>query len=236
MKFDLIVASFPLHDNWERLLEYQPQAKFIQQLGNFGQTTDTVNVLSSTTDFKPKENQNVIYYHQEFDLAQYKYVPPKNHNKVSSFVVLLPERETFEIYKSNLPEMDFKAYGPGAIDGNLPDGEGISTEMQKSAFIWLIKPGGDGFGHVIWKTAFSGRPLIGRGNFYKGQTAECLWQDGVTCIDLDKHTFQENIELIRYWSKPENHRIMCKNMYMVARKNCDFNQEYKEIKKWLKKL
>lgn len=233
MKFDLIVSSFPLHDNWERLLEYQPQAKFIQQLGNFGQTTDTTNVLSSTTDFKPKENQNVIYYHQEFDLTQYIYVSPKNHSKVSSFVVLLPERETFEIYKSNLPEMDFKAYGPGAIDGNLSDGEGISAEMQKSAFGWHIKPGGDGFGHVLHKWFASGRPVIIRGDFYKGQTAEQLLEDGVTCIDLDKHTFQENIELIKYWSKPNNHKAMCENAYKRFREVCNFDEETKRIKKWI---
>lgn len=236
MKFDLIVASHPLHGNWERLLQYQPKSKFIQQLGNYGQSTDAKNVLSSTTDFMPREDQNVMYYHQEFDLKEYKYNPPRNHTKVSSFVVLFPEREIFHIYKSALPEMDFKAYGPGAIDGTITDGEGIAKEMRNSAFGWHIKPGGDGFGHVLHKWFASGRPVIIRGDFYKGQIGYQLLIDGVTCIDLDKHTFEENVRLIKFWSQPENHKKMCKAAYKQFKKVCNFDKESNEIKEWLQVL
>lgn len=233
MKFDLIVASHPLHDCWEGLLQYQPQAKLIAQIGNFGQTTEIKNVLSSAKDYIPKKDQNVIYYHQEFDLNEYKYVPPKNHKKVSSFVVLFPDRETFLIYKNALPELEFKAYGPGAIDGIIPDGEGISTEMRDSAFGWHIKPGGDGFGHVLHKFFACGRPVIIRGDFYRGQTAEDLLIDGETCIDLDKHSFEENIQLIKAWSNPEKHKEICEVVYKRFEEVCNFDAEAQKIKEWL---
>ena len=46
---------------------------------------------------------------------------------------------------------------------------------------------GDGFGHVIHNWAAIGRPLIGHASHYAGKLAEGLWEDGVTCIDLDRH-------------------------------------------------
>ena len=227
MKFDLILASHPLHGNWEELLKYQPQAKFVQQLGNENQTTTTKNVMSSVWQYEPLEGQNVIYYHQEFNVP--KYTPPTNHDTINSFIINMPEVDTFEIYKSALPEFKMKAYGLGNPDGPV---ENLEKAMRDSAFGFHLKFW-DGYGHLIHNWAALGRPLIVRGDWYEGKTGGLLLEDGVTCIDISKHTFEENLELIRFWAQPDNHRKMCENMYKKFKEVCDFDREAKQIKDYL---
>ena len=219
MRFDIVMPSHPLHTNWEELAG---EAKYIMQLGNENQETDAVNILSSVFAYKPKEYQNVMYYHQEFDLNEYYYEPPKNHKMINSYVLNMSDRETFFIYKSALPE--FEMYCEKSND--------LANDMRNSAFGWHIKPW-DGYGHVIHNWYAVGRPVITRGTYYEGKTGGLLLEDGVTCIDLDKHSFEENIRLIRYWSKPDNHRKMCYNAYDRFCKVVDFNKEAKKIREWL---
>lgn len=232
MQFDVICSSFPTHDVWEGLLKYQPKAVWMSQIGNEGQTSKAPFVISSVYQFNSAPGQKVIFYHQEFDLKQYKFTYPKNHNKISSFVVLLPERELFLKYKEALPEFDFKAYGPGAIDGILGDGEGISKAMQDSAFGWHVKPA-DGYGHILHKWFATGRPVITRGNYYLGKTGGLLLEDGKTCIDLDKHSFEENVRLIREFSQPLKHTSMAKAVNMRFKEEVNFNKEAEQIKNYL---
>lgn len=236
MKFDIICSTFPTHDVWEGLLKYHPQAKWMGQIGNAGQTSKAPFVISSVFNYTGAPGQKVIFYHQEFDLKQYKFTYPTSRKKISSFVVLLPERELFLKYKEALPEFDFKAYGPGAIDGTVGDGSGISREMKDSAFGWHIKPGGDGYGHIVHKFFASGRPVIIRGNYYLGQTAGLLLEDGKTCIDLDKHSFEENVELIRKFSKPHRHNLMCRAVKMRFDEEVNFDKEAQQIKDYLVSL
>jgi len=235
MKFDLVVSSHPLHSNWADLLVYQPEAKYIAQIGNENQNTNAENVLCSTADFKPQAGQNIINYHQEFDLDDYSYKPPQNHNKITSFVVGLPEAGTFNSYKNSLPNYDFKAYGAGLDEGSLGNAAEISKEMQDSAFGWHIKPA-DGYGHVIHKWYASGRPLITRKSYYEGKMASPLLIDGETCIDLDAHTFDENVQLIKYWSIPENHMRMCENAYQRFNAVVNFEAETEKIREWINNL
>jgi len=233
MQFDLVIASYPSHGDWKELLKFQPNAKFVMQLGNEGQNTDAANVLCSTTEFLPKENQRVYYYHQEFDLSDYRYEPPISNNKISSFVVLLPERERFIGFKKAMPEYDWKAYGPGAIDGIMGDGKGISTEMRKSAFGYHNKPQGDGFGHVIHKFYASGRPCIVNYGAYAHRLAGKLLIPDVTCINLDE-PFDTVCKKIRFFSRPSEHKKMCKAAYVRFKEVVDFDREAKEIKDWLR--
>jgi len=235
MQFDLIVASYPQHEFWVQLLRYQPKAKFIMQLGNTGQKTSAQNILCSTTEFIPDINQKVFTYHQEFDLSEYSYEHPTNHKKVSSFVVLLPERETYIQYRDALPEFDFKAYGPGAIDGTL-SGREIAQEMKKSAFGWHVKPGGDGYGHIIHKWFAVGRPIITRSSYYRGKMAEQLLLDGITCIDLDKRNMADNLEVIRYFSSQERHTLMCANARHRFEEIVNFEKEAVGLKQFIEEI
>lgn len=234
MQFDIVLASHPLHGIWKDLLQYQPNAKFIQQIGNEGQTSDAENILCSTTDFKPKDYQNVITYHQEIDMNDCFYIKPTQHKAIKSFVVSMPEPEIYEMYKNALPEFDFKAHGVGSPDGTV-SGSLIPQMMRDSAFGFHNKLA-DGFGVVIHKWFANGRPVITRASYYKGKMAEPLLTDGITCIDLDKHSFEENLELIRYWSEPDNHIKMCQSAYDRFKEVVDFDREASEIKVWLDNL
>lgn len=235
MEFDLIIASHPLHGIWKDLLNYQPKAKFVVQLGNEGQTTQEKNVLSSVYQFAPQEGQNVFYYHQEFDTTNIGWEEPKNHNKITSMVHLFPHPEIYERYRGLLPEFEFKAYGMGCPDGNLGTKGEMGRVMKDSAFGWHIKPA-DGYGHLIHQWYACGRPLITKGSYYEGKTGGLLLTDQETCIDLDKHSEKENCELIKYWSQPENHLKMCQNALKRFNEVCDFNKEAEQIKTFLSNI
>jgi hypothetical protein len=238
MQFDIVISSYQAHDYpYEDLVKrYQPKAKLISQIGNINQTTHLNNVMSSSLEFKPFGYQRCIYYHQEFDLNVFKYQPPQESKKISSFVNLLPEAETFWEYKNALPEFETKAYGIGCPDGTLGTPELIAEEMIKSQFGWHIKPGGDGFGHVIHNWFACGRPIITKKAYYAEKMADPLMQDRVTCIDLDRHTKQENLDLIRKFSQGEEYIKMCQNVYHRFREVVNYDNEFKQIKTFLENL
>lgn len=203
------------------------------QLGNEGQSTGVNNVMCSVINYVKQPGQNVFFYHQELDHNNYYYgEPPLTSNKITSFVIGLPERETFEKYKSALPEFDFKAYGPGAIDGNLEKREEMGNIMRETKFGWHIKYA-DGYGHLLHSWYACGRPVIVRGSFYQGKTAGLLLEDQVTCIDLDRHSFEENLSLIRKWSEPDNYKLMSENAYKRFKETVNFDEEGKRLTEWI---
>lgn len=233
MQFDYIMPTYPDHKNWGELLQFQPTAKFLAQIGNEGQTTPVMNVLSSVFQYAPSHiDQKVFYYHQETDMEMFRYKEPTRSNKITSFVIGLPERETFEKFRDALPEFDMKAYGPGAINGNLNTREAMVDEMHNSLFGWHIKYA-DGYGHLLHQWYACGRPVIIRGSFYQGKTAGLLLTDQVTCIDIDKHSFEESLQLIRFWSKPENHKKMCEAARRRFEEVVNLDDEAKRLKEWL---
>lgn len=235
MRFDFIVSTHPLHGCWERLREFQPGAVYIAQLGNEGQDATAKHILSSVYAYAPKDGQDVQYYHQEFDGKDFYVAPPSGEKKVTSFVIGLPFKELFQRFQSKLPEFDFKAYGPGAIDGTISGTKAIGDEMRRSMFGWHIKPA-DGYGHVIHNWFACGRPVITKGDYYLGKTAGRLLVDGETCIDLDRHGEREAIELIRYWSEPEHYAVMHENVKRKFATEVDFDAEASRIQAWMMRL
>lgn len=235
MQFDFIMPTYPTHKNWGELIQFQPQAKFLMQLGNEGQTTEIRNVLSSVFAFSPVHvDQKVFYYHQEIPRA-FTYSEPVPSNKITSFVIGLPERETYEKFKGLLPEFEFKAYGPGAIDGTLPTIDDMVSEMKKSLFGWHIKYA-DGFGHLIHQWYAVGRPVITRASFYQGKTAGLLLTNDETCIDLDQYSEAEAVERIRYWSDPVRHAQMCENARKRFDDVVDPDGEVIRLREWLQNI
>lgn len=238
MQFDVVISSYQPHDYpYEDLVKkYQPKAKLVAQIGNINQGTHIKNVMASSLEFYPQEGQRVIYYHQEFDTEVYKYLEPKPSNKITSFVNLLPEPQVFDEYKNSLPEYNFKAYGSCCPDGNMGTPEGIAQEMADSLFGWHIKPGGDGFGHVIHNWFACGRPVILWKSPYFGKMAESLMEDGITCINLEEHNKQENINLIRKYSEPEEYIKLCQNVLHRFKEIVDFDREAGEMRNFLNNL
>lgn len=239
MQIDIVIASIPAHiEPFKELIRlYHPSAKFIFQMGNMFNDVDfnqVPNLLSSTIPF-PNPCHSV-FYHQEFDLDVFKYVPPTENRKIKCFIHCLPRKDIYDLYQSQLIEFEFKAHGAGCPNETYSDMKDIARLMSESTFGWHLKPGGDGFGHTIHNWFACGRPVIVSGGDYMDKLAGALLVDGETCIDLDKHTFNENIRLIRYWAEPEHHKIMCDKVYRKFKEVVNFDLEFERIKKFLSNM
>ena len=241
---DIVIASVYQHEEpYSRLIKaFNPKAKLIRQAANIHDVIDTnisKNILASCYLDHIPEDGNVVIYHQEFDLNIFK--PTKFHptNKIKNFMNCVPDSRDFYLwpmYKSTLSEYDFKMHGILGEDGIIGNVFTIAKAMQNSTFIWHVKHGGDGFGHVIHNAFACGIPLITKKSYYKNCLAESLLEDGVTCIDLDARSFDENIEMIREFSKPDKHKIMCDNVIKRFKENVNFDNEFSLIKKFLDNL
>lgn len=238
MDFDLVISSIPDHDeSFARLIkDRMPKAKHISQMGNAYQTTEVANVMCSTKPYPVPEGKNVVFYHQEFPLHYFRFEAPRPSNKIVSFVNVLPKPDQFALFETNLPEMEFKSYGIGNRDGTITGLDEIAQIMKTSLFGYHVKPGGDGFGHVIHNWFACGRPVLVGGNDYTDKLAGDLLIDNVTCIDLDKNSFQSSLDKIKYWSDPENHAEMCVQVIKRFREVVDFNKEEQLVRKFLEKI
>lgn len=238
MDIDIVISTYEPHDEvYARLIrEYKPKAKHIAQMGNIYQTTNVQNVMCSTAPYGVPIGKNVVFYHQEFDLDVFKYVPPIQRDVIRSFVNLHPESGFYDLYKNQLPEYIMESYGAGCPDGTVSGVKNIASKMQSSAFGWMIKPGGDGFGHVIHNWFASGRPVLIKGSQYRDKLAGELLIDGKTCIDLEASSFANTLVRIRYYSQPELHNQMCQNTINRFREIVNFDEEEKKIREFLARI
>lgn len=238
MQIDIVISSYQPHDEpFQRLANsHKSHPKFIVQMGNIYQTTEAKNVMCSTMPYPVPADKNVVFYHQEFDLDTFKYIDPPRNNRITSFVMLLPDGGKYYDQKAEMPEYDFKAFGMGCPDGVISGLDKIAHEMQESMFAWHIKPQGDGFGHIFWNWGFSGRPIITRFSDYAGKLGGTLLVDGETAINIEGLTAPYIAERIRRYSEPEIHKKMCYDMYCRAKHYCDFDKEEIEIRKFLERV
>ena len=200
-------------DGFSRLAQ-EVGAKFVYQVGNTRQEVswnlDPIALVSSEV---PIDGRGVRM-HQPFDHdTTFRYRDPGEAQPViSSFVNLMLRLAEWSIAADLLARLPYpsRIYGIDGPDGNLRPVDAIAEAMAQSAFGLHVKPTGDGFGHVIHNWAAVGRPLVGRSSYYAGQMAEHFWQDGVTAIDLDRHSPQEAADLIiAIWNDPPRYRAMC---------------------------
>ena len=238
MNFDIIISSIPAHDDaYANLLKkYQPQAKHISQMGNMWTRNHVKNVMCSfpQSRINVQPDQNVVFYNQEFDLNVFKYVPPSDTKRITSFVHLLPKPELFYKYKTHLSNFEFKAYGVGTPDGCLSSHPDIANAMINSTFGWHVKPGGDGYGHVLHDWLACGRPIITHFSDYRHYSNLLIPRE--TCINLEANTFERNIEIIKECSEPSVHKRMCETTYKVFKENVNFNSDAEKVKAFLEVL
>ena len=107
--------------------------------------------------------------------------------------------------------------------------------MREANFIYHVKKGGDGFGHILHNAFAVGRPLITRIADYKRRLAEPLLEDGETCFDVDKYTVEELADKILNLT-PLQYEYMVQQVKARFEKYVNFNQEEQEIKLFLDKL
>lgn len=199
-KFDYVIASIPAHvPVFERLIaEFQPHAKLIVQMGNNWNFDNYsgYNVLASLAPQPVPDGCNALFYHQEFDLDIFCDTPISGARRVYSFINVIQNTGIgWEDYKALKRAMertgwDFKAFGGQCPDGNMTGAHELASKMRQASFIFHVKPGGDGYGHIIHNAYAVGRPVITRSSHYRGQLAEQLLVPG-TFIDLDRYSIDE---------------------------------------------
>ncbi len=245
MKFDIVIASIPAHiAPFKKLIElYQPQAKLVFQVGNawdYG-SMDVQNVLASTKPVEVPDHIHAVFYHQEFDLNIFKPEPFTKSRAIHSFVNILQGQAVTDFLKLEelLPDFTLKSYGAGNRDGIKNGVKEMARGINDADWVLHVKPGGDGYGHVIHNAFACGRPVITRKSDYLGCLAGDLMIDGVTCFDLDVHGTETVASLIRatqdYKNKPWLEE-MGAAAHARFREVVNFDREEKEIKEWLTKL
>lgn len=244
-RFDYVIASIPAHVEIfkELIAKYQPHAKLIVQMGNNWQIQNYAgyNVLASIAP-QPAPNVNAHYYHQEFDLKIFRKTPALATKKIYSYLNIIQNSGIgWQDYQQlqrllDTKGFDFKAYGGQCPDGNKTGPVELAKSMKEAQFIFHVKPGGDGFGHIIHNAYAVGRPVITRPSHYKGQLAEQLLVPG-TFIDLDRYGPGEIKNIItRLTFDPIGLRQMGERAAERFREVVDYKQEAHEITDWLLSL
>ncbi len=231
MDWDYVVASVP--DNYDGYAAFAEQhgAQFVIQVGNTNQPIAwELNPLVLNSSEMPITERGV-QYHQEFDLNTFRYAPPTS-DTIASFVNCMDRIEchwTLDEARQLMPDYEFRVHGIDGPDGNLKPTAAVAAAMRSYGWAWHDKITGDGFGHVIHNWAAIGRPLIGHASHYAGKLAEPFWQDGLTAIDLDRHTLAEACDLIRSTS-PRQHREMCEAMRATFDATVDFEADAEAVR------
>ena len=244
MDIDVILCSVGQHEDtfFELRNRFKPNAKLIRQIGNWNEEVDfnkSKNLMISVGPFVCPPEVNYICYHQEFDQRLWNFVKPTNFKTIKNFVNCSHSTEDYNLwplYKEALKDFKFKEHGILGDDGIVSPQTAVKEAMAGSGFIWQVKLGGEGFGHVIHGAYALGRPCIVKGSYYHGKMAEPLLIDGKTCIDLEKGTFQENVDKIRHFSDPTRFRKMSLAAFNRFKEVCDFNKEEKVLRMFLKQL
>lgn len=243
-KFDFVVASIPAHiPMFEALIaKYQPEAKLIVQMGNMwpDKLFSGYNVLASV---KPRVlPANTMFYHQEFDLKIFSPSKAEPTRNIYSFVNVIKNMDiAWQDYKAlkrilKSKGYKFKSFGGQCPDGNMNGPNDLAVKMREAELIFHVKPGGDGFGHIIHNAYAVGRPVITRKSHYHNQLAEELMVPG-TFIDLDQHSIPDVANMIvRLTHSPDKLAEMGRLAAQRFDEVVDYVKEAKEIYGWLERL
>lgn len=244
-EFDFVIASIPAHvPLFEQLIkQYNPQAKLIVHMGNNWtlENYKGYNVLASIApQFAP--GVNVHFYHQEFDLDVFKNTQVEVNLNIYSFVNIIQSMgigwDDFNQFKKKLEpyEYSLKAYGGQCPDGNMTGADELANKMREAQMIFHVKPGGDGFGHIIHNAYAVGRPVITRKSHYKGQLAEQLMTTENT-IDLDVFGVDGAINIIKHISEnPDELRKMGRAAHNQFANVVDYDHISEQVGIWLANL
>ena len=261
--FDIVIASIPQHvEPFKKLCAtHKDHPKLIYQIGNAWTTEAAMapNIMASAIINDVPREINFISYHQEFDTEIfYPSFPPiyeKHGNliltclciplgkNIYSFVNCFDTAEhfandwlLFQQVEKEMADWTFKVHGGQCRDGAIGPTHKLADKMREARFIWHVKAGGDGYGHVLHNALAVGRPLIVKKSYYIGKLAEPLLIDGVTCIDIDGLSYPQIIDKIVYNSEPGRYFAMCKAAYDNFCRVVYFDKEHKNIEIFFSKL
>ena len=197
MDIDIIMPTVKNHEElFAKLIsDHKPNAKMIRQEGNNDFEINPIckNVMSSVppNGIKIPDGTNIIYYHQEFDTNLFVYTPMKNFKRITNMMNCLPQWESHQDWlklKELLPEYEFKMHGILGDDGNIDRVNGVAEAIKDSTFIFQLKQGENGGGHLTHNAMAIGRPLICKRSYFKYLFDKGVLEHGVTCVDLEDET------------------------------------------------
>lgn len=244
-KIDVIMPTLSNNQEpWLRLRnDLKPAARLIREEGNVHGWASLhpayENVMTSDLPtFRKIAVKNKVLYHQRFDTGRiFTYREPANFNRILCLMPGFrgcPELVSF-LERHDFGGMEFVDYGHTAKRGFLSTKERYSEEMRQASFVWHVKPGGDGFGHVIHNSFAMGRPVITVGADYSDSIAGPLLLDGRTCILIGRDP-SENSRKIRSMSDPETILAMSRNAVRRFREVINYDSEKDQIRSFLERL
>lgn len=245
---DIIIASLPQHiEPFKRLCAiHKDKPKLIFQIGNAWsvEAGQAKNVMASALVSNVPSDTHFISYHQEFDTTIFH--PNANvivSNGIYSFINCFNMMEhfkqdwqLFETMEQVMPGWNFKSYGGQCRDGAAHGSKQLARKIREAGWIWHTKFGGDGYGHILFNSAASGKPLITKKSYYAGKLGEKLMIDGVTCINVDNLSPEQIKQKIEFYSEPMRYQTMCENVYANFKQQVDFEKEEISLRDFLEKL
>lgn len=242
--FQLVVSSS--HTNEEPLFNilsyYKLDIPFVRYVGNIGELPVRAEHCLMAQLTPAPTSLNVIHMHPE-QLPRYSpdeaYNPNFTIKSFSNYLPSFPEDiRDWELAKHILHEYTFLMHGANCHDGPIPQ-QDLANVMRDSMFVWHTKGHGS-CGFVAREAMFCGKILIVKKKhavIYKTLAQEYL-QDMVNCIDLSvpSRTLQDNMEIIREWSKPDIYSEKCRIAYEFTKSKINFEQEALLILDWFSRF
>ncbi len=204
-------------------------------MGNTNQGTHIKDVFHSVP-YSPRQGQNALYVHQEIDANHYGYIkPPTDTARIFSMVNCFPYSSIWKQYKEHLSDIDMKFYGAGCPDGALSGSKGVGEKMKLANLGWHMKPLG-GLGHTAMGWFASGRSVITNmsQNVRWGGDAIRLFEPGITCLDIEAHSPEENCKLIRQMI--DNSELWAEKAYKRFHDIIDYNEEEAQVRRFLGRI
>lgn len=243
-QWDYVIASIPAHvPLFEKLIKlYSPSAKLIVQVGN-NWSLDMFQGRNILASVKPSlAPATVHFYRQEFSRKIFSPEPAKTSRNIYSFVNVIEKSgigwEDYNALKAILEAQgfNFAAYGGQCPDGNMDGPLRLARKMYEAMMIFHVKPGGDGFGHIIHNAYACGRPIITRSSHYNDCLAEDLLVPG-TFIDLDKFSIGEAKNTLTRLAYQDDVLLeMGRKAAQQFDYVVDYDKEAQEVSIWLQNL
>lgn len=235
---DIILATIPAHYSAYKLLrdQYAPNAKVICHSGNNWRNIDwsiVDNFLGSVASFQCPVPH--IFYHQEFDTNIFYPGPISDRKLIVSFLNAPQNFSTHKLWldlQGAMPDWEFQEFGASSRDGCL-DHLGIAQWMREARFIWQVKPGGDGYGHILHNAFAVGTPVITRRSDYKDTLGDSLLNRA--SINIDGMSIPQIKEAIERHSENSIYSDLVDKV-KKAWSTIDFDKEAIELKKFLSEL
>lgn len=244
-RWDFIIATLDHNEHAYAKLARETGARFGIEIGNqWGDHAwdERPFVLSAVKPDPWPAHIEGVTLRQEFNLEQFRYVPPDPFRTIGSFMQVYPQGPNYGDFTEAAtlaPEFDWGvwgAYGEAPVDrfarGDLETIDDIAAAMRGVSLGWHIKHWSDGYGHVLHNFFALGRPVLAWTAYYDGRwdgqrrIAADLFVEGVTSFDITNRPASYTVELIRSLAAdPDRYLRMCEETAAHFRRTIDFDAE-----------